>query len=207
MFFNCTSLKAINLGIVYNYQLSFHLNMSYMFYNCSSLTSVDLSMIDVAPYDMSYMFAYCYQLKELAIETVVYINVFKSMSNAFNNCTSLVHDDLLFYTDYVEDESFMFYGCISLSNIPIRSSSTAYYYNSKYMNYMFYDCRSLKSIIYLYFFNKEFQVDLNNTNLKDISYMLLGCSSLNSIDLSNFNTKNIKNYEGLFYNCTKLQYI
>ena len=37
--------------------------------------------------------------------------------------------------------------------------------------------------------------------------MISGCSSLTSIDLSNFNTKNIKNYEGLFYNCPKLEYI
>jgi len=37
--------------------------------------------------------------------------------------------------------------------------------------------------------------------------MFSGCSSLTSIDLSKFITKNVKNYEGLFYNCPKLEYI
>ena len=31
--------------------------------------------------------------------------------------------------------------------------------------------------------------------------------SLISIDFSNFITKNVRNYEGIFYNCEKLEYI
>ena len=37
--------------------------------------------------------------------------------------------------------------------------------------------------------------------------MFSGCSSLTSIDLSRFITRNIKNYEDIFYNCKKLSYI
>jgi len=207
MFSNCISLKVINLGYDYYSDFSYPVNMSYMLYNCSSLTSVDLSMIDLSPSDMSYMFAYCYQLKEIIFEYIISTASLKYISNAFRNCTSLSYVNLFFYTEFVEDMSSLFYGCISLTNISILSFSTAYSVNSKYMNYMFYDCRSLKSISHLYFFNKEYLVDFNNTNLQDISYMFSGCSSLTSIDLSKFFTKNVKNYEGLFYNCPKLEYI
>ena len=36
--------------------------------------------------------------------------------------------------------------------------------------------------------------------------MFSGCSSLTSVDLSLYNTNNIKNYEGIFYNCQNLIY-
>ena len=36
--------------------------------------------------------------------------------------------------------------------------------------------------------------------------MFSGCSSLTSVDLSLYITNNIKNYEGLFYNCQTLIY-
>ena len=150
MFSNCISLKVINLGYDYHSDSSHPINMSYMFYNCSSLTSIDLSMIDVSPSDMSYMFAYCYQLKDIIFEGLRFTTALKYMSNAFRNCTFLVYADLYFHIDYVEDMSFMFYGCISLTNISILSFSTNNTVNSsKYMNYMFYDCRSLKSISHL----------------------------------------------------------
>ena len=34
-----------------------------------------------------------------------------------------------------------------------------------------------------------------------------GCGSLTSIDLSNFNTENVKSMSGMFYGCEKLQYL
>ena len=205
MFSNCISLKEINSG--YTFFSNDPTNVSYMFYNCSLLTSVDLSSSGLIICDMSYMFAYCYQLKELIFTSEIGGDHFKYMSNAFRNCTSLVNATLPFYTKSVEDMSFLFYGCISLTYIFMSSFTIENYVNSKYMNYMFYDCRSLKSISHLDFFTNRTQVYFNNTNLQDISYMFSGCSSLTSIDLSKFITKNVKNYEGLFNNCPKLEYI
>ena len=118
------------------------------------------------------MFAYCYQLKEIKLgERFRLTNAFKYMSNVFRNCTSLVYADLNFLAQFVEDISFMFYGCISLTNISIYASSKYDYHNAKYMNYMFYDCRSLKSISFPYYLNKRFQFYFNISNLQDISYM------------------------------------
>ena len=206
MFSNCISLKDINVGSdYYSSDSSNPVNMSYMSYNCSSLTSIDLSSFESFHYfnDMSYAFAYCYQLKEIIFEFIYNFDL-KYMSNAFRNCTSLVNVDLFLYTFFVEDMSYLFYGCISLTNISFISASSKN--THKYMNYMFYDCRSLKSISHLYFFN-ESQIFIRGSDLQDISYMFSGCSSLTSIDLSKFITRNVKNYEGLFYNCPKLEYI
>jgi len=35
--------------------------------------------------------------------------------------------------------------------------------------------------------------------------MFSGCSSLFNLDLSNFNTKNVKNISNIFYGCKNLQ--
>ena len=208
MFSNCISLKEINIGNSYYSSNPLNpTNVSYMFYNCSLLTSVDLSSLDLLISDMSYIFAYCYQLKELIFPISIGGVYFKYMSNAFRNCTSLEKAYLSFYTNSVEDMSSLFYGCISLTNIFILSFTVEDYISTKYMNYMFYDCRSLKSISHLDLFTNRTQVYFNNTNLEDISCMFSGCSSLTSIDFSKFITNNVKNYEGLFYNCPKLEYI
>ena len=195
MFSNCISLNIINIG--YYFYSSNFLNMSYMFYNCSSLTSIDLSILEHTSdiYDISYIFAYCTQLKQLYFPLIDYTDL-KSMSNAFRNCTSLVSIEIDFYLT-AEDMSYLFFGCISLTYIYFWNF--IYPEHLKYMNYMFYDCHSLKSINNLLDFNKDISTTkLNTTNLLDISYMFSGCSSLISIDFSNFMMKNVINYKGIF---------
>ena len=41
-------------------------------------------------------------------------------------------------------------------------------------------------------------------NVKDMSYMFYGCSSLTSLNLSNFNTNNVNNMSHMFYECSSL---
>ena len=67
------------------------------------------------------------------------------------------------------------------------------------MDYMFYNCNSLKSIDLSNF---------NTSNVTNMKGMFYNCSSLTSIILSNFNSKNIKTKDGInqmFINCNKLQ--
>ena len=204
MFSNCISLNIINIG--YDFDAFNPVNISYMFYNCSSLTSIDLSVLEYFGdiNDISYIFAYCSQLKQLNFPLIADPNI-KSMSNAFRNCTSLVSIKLDFLLK-AEDMSYLFFGCISLTFIDIMHFINPDHI--KYMNYMFYDCSSLKSLNNLFDFNKNISTaKLNTTNLLDISYMFSGCSSLISIDFSNFMMKNVINYKGIFYDCEKLEYI
>ena len=45
----------------------------------------------------------------------------------------------------------------------------------------------------------------NTTNVKDMSGMFAGCSSLQSIDLSSFNTTNVKDMRDMFCGCPSLK--
>ena len=45
----------------------------------------------------------------------------------------------------------------------------------------------------------------NTTNVKDMSSMFWKCSSLKSLDLSSFNTTNVNNMLGMFYGCSSLK--
>ena len=55
--------------------------------------------------------------------------------------------------------------------------------------------------------NKLEKLDLsswNTSNVKDMSYMFAGCDSLTELDLSSFNTQNVTDMSYMFYNCTSL---
>ena len=45
----------------------------------------------------------------------------------------------------------------------------------------------------------------NTSNVKDMNKMFAGCSSLKSLNLSNFDTSNVYNMDYMFNNCTKLE--
>ena len=63
MFYNCSSLKSIDLS---SFNTNNVTNMSYMFYNCFSLKSIDLSLFNTNNViNMSYMFYNCSSLKSI----------------------------------------------------------------------------------------------------------------------------------------------
>ena len=210
MFKNCINLKSVDLSKIsldyktddsYTYRGNYFDSMSYMFYNCSSLTYLEFPII-INPDDMSYSFAFCSSLTSLSLilgNLFNYSKVSKSISNAFRNCTSLKSLTLYDYISY-EDYSYLFMGCILLSNLTFFPNFS---YKTKYLNNMFSDCRLLKV-----FYNPIIDDNcLDTQNLIDISGMFLGCSSLTYVDLSWFLTKEIRNYEGIFYDCNSLSYI
>ena len=49
--------------------------------------------------------------------------------------------------------------------------------------------------------------NFNTTNVKNMAAMFDSCSSLKSIDLSNFNTTNVINFQYLFWSAYSMQYI
>ena len=53
-------------------------------------------------------------------------------------------------------------------------------------------------------------LDLSNfdtSNVKYMASMFEGCKSLTTLDLSNFNTSNVKNMASMFEGCKSLQHI
>ncbi len=84
-------------------------------------------------------------------------------------------------TKVVFDDSFA--SCTSLT-------STAYWFD---------DCQNLTSITGI--------ERLNTDNVTDMNEMFWHCSSLTSLNVSNFNTSNVKNMEGMFTVCSGLKSI
>ncbi len=62
--------------------------------------------------------------------------------------------------------------------------------------FWFYNCQALKSIDGLNF--------LNTSKVNNMAGMFAGCSSLASLDLSNFNTSSVTDMSGMFLNCSSL---
>ncbi len=68
--------------------------------------------------------------------------------------------------------------------------------NCKPKRLSFSGCTNLKQIKGIEYLNTE--------EMTNMSRMFVGCSSLTSLDLSNFNTANVTNMRGMFYNCESL---
>ena len=66
----------------------------------------------------------------------------------------------------------------------------------KNTSYWFFQCKSLKII------ENIGRIDTRDTI--NMRYMFSNCTSLPSLDVSNFNTSNVTNMQHLFYNCTSL---
>ena len=95
-------------------------------------------------------------------------------------------------TQDVTDMSYMFRGCIWLTNLDLSNFVTS---NVTNMRWMFYDCSHLTSL------------DVSNfdtSNATDMIYMFSGCSGLTSLDVSNFDTSNVTDMRGLFAWCSGL---
>ena len=66
------------------------------------------------------------------------------------------------------------------------------------INYMFYVCKNLKKIT----FN---QTCFKTSNVTNMTGMFYGCSSLERLNLNNFDTSNVTNMNGMFEGCSSLK--
>ena len=95
-------------------------------------------------------------------------------------------------TSEVTDMSYMFFRCINLASLDLRSFDTSEVTN---MTYMFHFSIGLTSL------------DLSSFDtscVTDMSYMFGSCSNLTSLDLSNFDTSNVTTMNCMFVSCSGL---
>ena len=191
MFYNCTSLKSIDLSSLNTSNVT---DMSKMFYCCSFLKSTDLSSSNTSNVtDMSNMFYNCNSLKSIDLSSLNTSNV-NSMNNMFCDCNSLKLINLTSLNiSKVTEMNSMFNNCSSLESIDFSSLNTSNIIN---MNSMFNMCTSLKSIV--------FPLTECNANAYSMFYK---CISLKSIDLSSFNPRKDHCISRLFYGCSSLESI
>ena len=189
MFDSCTKLSSVTDLSLDNVQ-----SMSYLFNNCISLKSVIFNNSVPKEADMQYMFNNCSNLETLNL-SMINTEQIKNMESMFYNCEklkNLILGNVFVFTN-VENMINMFANCKSLESLTIGTNAQ----NSivKKMNSMFYNCINLKTL------NLKFKA----SNIINMEFMFYGCSSLLSLDLSNFqNTKDLESIEAMFYGCSKL---
>ena len=107
-------------------------------------------------------------------------------------CNSLTSVDLTnFNTQNVQSMANMFYNCYSLNKINISNFDTR---KVKNMFRMFFGCTSLESIDLSSFETRK---------LNEMSKMFYG-SGITNIDISNFDTENVRSFLDLFNGCRNL---
>ena len=91
--------------------------------------------------------------------------------------------------------SYMFYECKSLKSLPDISKWNISNVNN--MSWMFSYCNSLKSLPDI--------SKWNTSNVNDMSWIFYECNSLISLpDISKWNTSNVNNMNSMFYECKSL---
>ena len=96
-------------------------------------------------------------------------------------------------TENVRDMSYMFYYCKSLRSLDVSSFNTK---NVTNMGSMFYNCESLRSLDVSSFSTK---------NVTNMGSMFYGCRYLQSLDVSNLNTENVVDMNRMFFYCDELR--
>ena len=183
MFFNCTSFKYINDN---------GNNSNYIQFNIKHDTNIKINM--------SKMFYNCHNLEEISIygkdNYYIYPNDFNSM---FYNCSSLKTVNLQYINiNHIQNLSYMFYNCKNMKNL--FRNYFSYNLNSiikrRIMKGMFHNCESLSYL--------DLSDNFYTTNVEIMWDMFKGCSSLESLNLSNFDTSLVTDMNSIFEGCYNL---
>ena len=168
----------------------------YGFSNCTKLKYVSGDATENTfnnVTDMSNMFAFCKNLKDIDLSNFNTSNV-KNMSNMFFVCVNLNSIDASsFNTSNVENMERMFSTCNFLNYLDISSFDTS---NVTNFNSFLMSCNKLE------------EIDLSNLNVSkatNLSNMFAYCSTLTQLDVSEFKLFNNCNLNGMFNGCKKLK--
>lgn len=137
-----------------------------------------------------------YRLKEKKEYNVTYIIYGDfNMANMFKDIQTLKEVEMNSETKCnITSMENAFQNCQNLAIFKIRGFDTSRVSSLKYMFYQ----SSVKSI--------ELS-DFNTQNVKDMSYMFSGCTSLSELDVSNFVTSSVTDMSYMFENCQNLKTI
>ncbi|MCQ2978766.1 MAG: BspA family leucine-rich repeat surface protein, partial [Clostridia bacterium] len=168
-----------------------------LFKGLSNLTSVDLSTLDLQTNNctlMESMFSGCSSLTSIDF-TGVNTSGVTHMGDMFNGCSSLTSITFgdSFDTSYVENfiDTFRDTGFKTLDLSGFNTVSV------KWMNSMFYDCKSLKSI--------NFGSDINLANVTEMKSMFNGCTCLQSVNIDFSSLVSKVDATSMFYECSSLK--
>lgn len=151
-------------------------------------TNIDVSKLKTSNKlkDVSEMFVESY-VKELNFGPDFDTSSVESMRSMFQQCPKLTKLDIsCFNTRNVEDMSGMFYES-NVSRIDIKNFATA---KCKKFDWMFAHNPNLEELV--------FGPGFDTSSGEDMKYMFTECTKLGDLDVSHFNTQNVKNMRGMF---------
>ena len=162
-------------------------------YGSAKTAVFDSSFASYRPSSTAYWFTECGRLT--SITGMEYLNTANvtDMRYMFYRCLSLTNLDVSnFNTNQVTDMSYMFYRCTLLTSLDVSNFNTNQVTD---MSYMFYRCFNLESLDVSKF---------NTANVTNMRAMFYECYGLTSLDVSNFNTSNVTTMVNMFYVCSGL---
>ena len=189
MFYGCSSLTSLDLS---NFNTTKVTNMGYMFTNCSSITNLDLSNFNTSSLlYLNYTFSGMTKLKNINLSSFDNSKV-QQMIGLFNTASSELEElDLSsFDTSSVTRMDGIFAGLIKLKKLNISKFNTS---KVTSMSGMFYGCQKLDTIIGFEKITTE-----NVQNMDSMFYNFQYNVTNGHLDLSNFNTSNVKNMSNMF---------
>lgn len=197
-------------------------NMSHMFESCKKVASLDLSSFDTTQVtDMSNMFCYCNKLANIEFKNFD-TSLVTNMNNMFTGTAFVSLDLSHFNTSNVKTMANMFSSMISLLSLDLTTFDMS---NVTSMYDMFSFCKKVKQIkfsetvdtskvetmygLFMCCFElSDLDVSHFNTkNVKNFSYMFNGCLGLTSLSLTNFDTSSCENFDGMFSGMDELTYV
>lgn len=232
-FYNCSNLESLN-DVQLTWDMSNVTNISYMFYGCSNLESLDLSNWDLSKVTTASAFAdNCNNLTYIKISNTISNDRLIDMVYGLRNHSSspFVLDLSNATTSFKYDEFRNFTGLKELDLGPNISLGTG---SSSYILHTFSDCENLERLnltqvnmnniqyarCMLRNLKKLKSLDLHHWNSRacvlvcgsntDAIFAENSYSGLEVLDLSSFNTLNIRSQNAtrsLFYGCNSLQYL
>ena len=221
-----SSFKSLNIG---NIDTSNVVYMNNMFGGMKQLTNINLNGFNTSNVGtMEQMFTGCSSLEHLDLSSFDTSKV-TNMYNMFGNMKSIKNvgkssnNDLIlgenFKTSNVTKMGYMFDSMDNLNTLDVSGWDLSKL-NAKDNNYSPVLRTNAVRIIAngiklpdnsgsLFLDNKRLQVleilDVDTSNVTDMSYMFKGCNSLTTLDVSSFNTSNVTDMSHMFYNCSSLK--
>lgn len=214
MFSNCSSLTELDLS---NNSFANVKDMYCTFYGASNLETLKLGSDNEATQigTMQSTFAGCSKLTNLEVN--VKIDKVTNMDSTFRGCGIVSVDFSNFDTSNVTNMSEMFRGCGKLEEVNFGDTfNTA---NVNRMVGMFRECRGLTELDLSGFSSENltsitemfrdsnkiehitFGPDFTAKKIGSLYYVFSGCSKLQELDLSNFETDSLTDMRGTFCQC------
>lgn len=219
MFSGCTSLTMLNLAGLETAAVT---DMANMFSGCNTLTEIDVGDFDTSTVtNMNSMFSGCSQLCTLNVGGWNTAKV-TDMAGMFNGCQKLETLDVSrWVTGEVKNMASMFIDCSELKTLDVSKWDTT---NVTNMSLMFCRCSLIEKLdvskwnteklanLYCLFNACSKLADLGEGNVSgwttgqaiDMSYMFNACKLLTELDVSNFNTANVRKLDYMFASCSSL---